>query len=507
MTIDELENIPEFSVMRERVNFKYYINGKWEKSGSENLIPVYNPFNNDLVGNVQACTVKEADQLIKMAHENIDCWKETPLRERAEVLNKAVELMMKWSKPLGNLLMKEIGKPLDSAVSEIIRTAEIFKATAESSLQLSGETILGDAFEGYSREKISMTYRVPLGVILCIGPFNYPFNLTGSKIAPALLAGNSVVMKPPSEGPLTALHFGVIMEKSGVPPGVFNIITGRGSEIGDYLVSHPLINMVSFTGSSKTGKNIAEVAGMKPLLFELGGKDAAIVLDDADLNVTVKAIVSGAFSYSGQRCTAVKRVLPMPNIADKLIDQVTEETLKLSIGDPAENKTIGPLISSKQCEYVQGLIDDALEKGATLKCGNKREGNIMWPTILDNVNEDMRIAWEEPFGPVLPFIRIHSAEQAIEISNKSEYGLQGMIFTENIDLAFNIAQELEVGTVQINGKSSRGPDHFPFLGTKSSGLGTQGIKYALESMSRPKVVVMNLSERGKLVKECFVPEK
>jgi glyceraldehyde-3-phosphate dehydrogenase (NADP+) len=245
---------------------------------------------------------------------------------------------------------------------------------------------------------------------------------------------------------------------------------------------------------------------MKPLLLELGGKDAAIVLDDADLNLTVNSIVSGAFSFSGQRCTAVKRVLPMPGIVDKLIDQVTEETSKLSVGDPAKNNTIGPLISSKQCDYVQGLIDDALNKGATLRCGNKREGNIIWPTVLDHVTTDMKIAWEEPFGPVLPFIRIHSAEEAIQITNKSEYGLQAMIFTENIDLAFNIAQELDVGTVQINGKSERGPDHFPFLGTKSSGMGTQGIKYAIESMSRPKVFVMNLSEKGKLVKQCFVPK-
>ena len=192
----------------------------------------------------------------------------------------------------------------------------------------------------------------------------------------------------------------------------------------------------------------------------------------------------------------------MPGIADKLIELVKKKTLNLSIGDPEKNATIGPLISSKQCDFVQGIIDDALEKGATLLCGNKREGNIMWPTLLDNVTIEMRIAWEEPFGPILPFIRVNSAEQAIEISNKSEYGLQGMIFTENIDLAFNIAQELEVGTVQINGKSERGPDHFPFLGTKSSGLGTQGIKYSIEAMSRPKVIVLNLSEKGKLVKLC-----
>ncbi|MFX1411275.1 MAG: NADP-dependent glyceraldehyde-3-phosphate dehydrogenase [Promethearchaeota archaeon] len=497
----------DFSRMKDGNDYKYFSNGEWRKSTSGDLIQVYNPYNNELIANVQACTKEEADEIINVAHENIECWNEIPLNKRAEILNKSANLMIKSSEKLGHLLMREIGKPLNSAISEIIRTAEIFKATAESSLQISGETILGDAFEGYSKEKVSITYRVPLGVVLCIGPFNYPFNLTGSKIAPALMVGNSVVMKPPSQGPLTALHFGIILEKAGVPPGVFNIITGRGSEIGDFLVSHPLIDMINFTGSSETGKFLAKTAGMKPLLLELGGKDAAIILDDADLDVTVKSIVSGAFSFSGQRCTAVKRVLPMPGIADKLIEEVTKETLKLTIGDPAKNNTIGPLINSKQCDYVQGLIDDALEKGAVLKCGNKREGNIMWPTILDNVNTDMRIAWEEPFGPVLPFIRINSAEQAVKISNKSEYGLQGMIFTENIDLAFNIAQELEVGTVQINGKSARGPDHFPFLGTKSSGLGTQGIKYSLESMSRPKVVVMNLSEKGKLVKECFWPKK
>ncbi len=500
-----MKEIPEFLKIREGNDYKFYIGGNWKKSESNQKIPVHNPYNNELVGNIQACTKQEVDNVIEIAQKNIDCWRETPLSDRAEVLYKAAELIMKWKEPLGTLLMRENGKPIKSAISEIKRTAEIFEATADSRSQISGETIMGDSFEGYTREKMSITYRVPLGIILCIGPFNYPFNLTGSKIAPALLAGNSTIMKPPSEAPITALHFGVILEEAGVPPGVFNIITGRGSEIGDYLVSHSKINMVAFTGSSDTGMHISSVVGMKPLLLELGGKDAAIVLDDADINLTVDAIVSGAFSYSGQRCTAVKRVLPMPGIANELIRRVTEKILKLSIGDPSENNTIGPLISAKQCDYVQGLIDDALEKGAVLKCGNKREGNIMWPTLLDKVTKDMRIAWEEPFGPVLPFIRVLSAEEAIEISNESQYGLQGMIFTKDIDLAFNIAQELEVGTVQINGQSSRGPDHFPFLGTKSSGMGTQGIKYAIEAMSRPRVIVMNLTERGKLVKECHYP--
>lgn len=497
-----MNEAPEFSIMRDGDEYKYFIKGEWKKSISGKKIPVYNPYNDELVGYTQSCTIQEVDDIVNCARNNVSCWEDTPVSERAEILRKAAELMTIWADPLGKILMQEIGKPLNSAISEIKRTADIFNATADAGSQLVGESIMGDAFEGFTRDKISMTYRVPLGVILCIGPFNYPFNLTGSKIAPALIAGNTIIMKPPSQGAITPLHFGVILEKAGVPPGVFNIITGRGSEIGDYLTAHPDINMVSFTGSSETGKNLAKVAGMKPLLLELGGKDAAIVLDDANLELTVANIVKGAFSFSGQRCTAVKRVLPMPGIADELIKRVTEEVEKLSVGNPAENKTIGPLINSKQCDYVQGLIDDALEKGAELKHGNKREGNIIWPTVLDHVTTEMRVAWEEPFGPVLPFIRVKSAEGAIEISNKSEYGLQGMIFTENIDLAFNIAQELEVGTVQINGQSARGPDHFPFLGAKSSGLGTQGIKYSIEAMSRPKVIVMNLSGRGKLVKEC-----
>jgi glyceraldehyde-3-phosphate dehydrogenase (NADP+) len=496
-----------FGEMRRGDTYLYYHQGQWKVSNSGNTIPIYNPWDNSIVGKIQACSRQEADEVIATARQQRDCWIKTPLRDRAMVLAKAAQIMDEHAEEIGHVLVKEIGKPIKQAISEITRTAEIFRFTQEAGVQLAGETIAGDAFSGSNKGKISITTRVPLGVVLCIGPFNYPFNLTGSKIAPALIAGNTVVMKPPTQGALAALHFGKILELAGLPPGVFNIITGKGSEIGDYLVGHPGIDMISFTGSTEVGVNLAKVAGMKPLLLELGGKDAAIVLDDADLDLTVKNIVSGAFSYSGQRCTAVKRLLPLPKIADKLVDAVVDETLKLSVGNPAENKSIGPLISSKQCDYVQGLIDDALNLGAKLRCGNKREGNVMWPTVLDHVTTDMRIAWEEPFGPVLPIIRVKTIEDAIHISNKSEYGLQGMIFTHNIDLAFNIAQELEVGTVQINGQSARGPDHFPFLGAKSSGLGTQGIKYSIEAMSRPKSVVMNLSERGKLVPWCSLDSK
>lgn len=267
-----MKEVQEFLTMRDGWDYKYYMGGIWKVSSSETTIPIKNPYNDDLVGNIQACTKQEVDEMVKITRDNIDCWENTPIRERSEILRKAANLMIEWAEPLGTILMKEIGKPIKSAISEIKRTADIFNATADASSQIIGETIMGDTFEGFTREKLSITYRVPIGIVLCIGPFNYPFNLTGSKIAPALAAGNAVIMKPPTQGAITSLHFGVILEKAGVPPGVFNIITGRGSDIGDYLVAHPMVDMISFTGSSETGRNLAKVAGMKPLLLELEEK-------------------------------------------------------------------------------------------------------------------------------------------------------------------------------------------------------------------------------------------
>ena len=281
-----------------------------------------------------------------------------------------------------------------------------------------------------------------------------------------------------------------IFHEAGVPHGVLNTITGRGSEIGDYLVTHKDINFINFTGSTQVGKHIAVIAGMVPMIMELGGKDAAIILCDADIEGAAKDIVTGAFSYSGQRCTAVKRVLVINDVADSLISELMKNIKLLKVGNPEDGCEITPLIDNKAADYVQELIDDAIHHGATLLCGNKRNKNLIYPTLFDNITTDMRLAWEEPFGPVLPVIRVKNIEEAIEIANRSEYGLQTSIYTKNIDDAFNIANRLEVGTVQINNKPERGPDHFPFSGTKSSGMGTQGIRYSIEAMTRSKATVL-----------------
>jgi len=285
-----------------------------------------------------------------------------------------------------------------------------------------------------------------------------------------------------------------IFMDAGLPEGVLNIITGRGSEIGDYVVTHPDINFINFTGSTEVGISISEKAHMVPLLMELGGKDAAIVLKDADLAFAASNIIAGAFSYSGQRCTAVKRILVIDEVADLLISHLKDEIQKLQVGNPLEKQVdIVPLINTKAADFVWDLIEDAKAKGARLIYGGRREGNLIYPTLFDYVTTDMRVAWEEPFGPVLPILRVNSVDEAVNLANQSEYGLQSSVFTENLSDAFHVAGRLEVGTVQVNSKTERGPDHFPFLGVKKSGIGTQGIRYSIEAMTRVKATVINLT--------------
>lgn len=476
--------------------YKNLLNGQWVETNSNKLIRVNAPHDDSYIGEIQAMTPEEVDTAFLGAREGFKKWKNSNLSERAEILHKAADLLVENADIIADILAREISKDYKSAHSEVVRTADFMKYTAEEAKRLKGETLYGDSFEGSAKNKMSIVTREPLGVILSIAPFNYPINLSASKIAPALMAGNAVLFKPPTQGAISALYLVEVFRAAGIPDGVINTVTGRGSEIGDYLIGHKEVDMVNFTGSSGVGRHIAKLAGMVPMIMELGGKDAAIVLPDADLLDTAKNIVSGAFSYSGQRCTAVKRVLVLEEVADELVALVKTELEKVKVGMPYDDGvTVTPLIDDKSADFVQSLIDDAIEKGATLVVGNKRERNLIYPTLFDNVTTDMRLAWEEPFGPVLPIIRVKTVQEAIEISNNSEYGLQSAVFTSNIDTAFSIAQKLEVGTVHINNKTQRGPDHFPFLGVKSSGMGTQGIRYSIEAMSRPKAIVVNFNSK------------
>ena len=479
----------------DRRQYRVYRDGAWTDRWSGRTITITSPIDNSRVGDVPALTRDEIDQVFAAAVAAQPAWAARDVDERSAILHRVADLFVEHADEIAEVLVREIAKNRKDSREEVVRSADFIRYTAEEGRRMAGETLFGDSFPGSTKNKIGFTFRVPLGVVLAIPPFNYPVNLAVSKIAPGLIAGNSVVLKPPTQGSVVAHYVLAVFLAAGVPAGVLSLATGRGSEIGDYLVQHPLVNMITFTGSSETGKGLAAKAQMVPLMLELGGKDAAIVLSDADLDRAAKEIVSGAFAYSGQRCTAVKRVLVSEPIADALVEKIVKLANGLTVGMPDENAAVTPLINSDAADYVQDLIEDANQAGAVPLTCIRREGNLIWPVVFDQVTTKMRLAWEEPFGPVLPVIRVRSADEAIAIANESEYGLQSSIFTRDADAALRIAARLEVGTVQFNGKTSRGPDHFPFLGTKSSGLGTQGVHYSIEAMTRVKSVVFNIDDR------------
>ncbi|BCJ99729.1 NADP-dependent glyceraldehyde-3-phosphate dehydrogenase [Anaerocolumna chitinilytica] len=461
---------------------------------TESTIKILSPLDGRLLGSVKAMSQEEVDNEVERAKKAFHEWREVPLSQRAEIMYKAADLLIANTKSLSELLMLEVGKDQKSAESEVTRTADFIRFTADTAKSIHGESIQGDNFSGFSKEKFAMVTREPVGVVLAISPFNYPINLAASKIAPALVSGNTVVFKPATTGSLCGTALANIFLEAGLPEGALTVVTGKGSVIGDYIVTHPDISFINFTGSTEVGLDISKKVHMVPLLMELGGKDAAIVLKDADLPFAAKNIVAGAFSYSGQRCTAVKRILVLNEVADELIRYLKNEIDKLKVGNPLTMPAeVVPLINEKAADFVWELMEDAKAKGAKMIVGGKREGNLIYPTLFDEVTEEMRIAWEEPFGPVLPILRVNTVEEAVALANKSEYGLQSSVFTENITDAFHVASKLEVGTVHINNKTERGPDHFPFLGVKKSGIGTQGIRYSIEAMTRVKATVINLN--------------
>ncbi|HGQ5670485.1 TPA: NADP-dependent glyceraldehyde-3-phosphate dehydrogenase [Streptococcus pneumoniae] len=470
--------------------YQNLVNGKWKSSEQE--ITIYSPINQEELGTVPAMTQTEADEAMQAARAALPAWRALSAVERAAYLHKTAAILERDKEEIGTILAKEVAKGIKAAIGEVVRTADLIRYAAEEGLRITGQAMEGGGFEAASKNKLAVVRREPVGIVLAIAPFNYPVNLSASKIAPALIAGNVVMFKPPTQGSISGLLLAKAFEEAGIPAGVFNTITGRGSEIGDYIIEHKEVNFINFTGSTPIGERIGRLAGMRPIMLELGGKDAALVLEDADLEHAAKQIVAGAFSYSGQRCTAIKRVIVLESVADKLATLLQEEVSKLTVGDPFDNADITPVIDNASADFIWGLIEDAQEKEAQALTPIKREGNLLWPVLFDQVTKDMKVAWEEPFGPVLPIIRVASVEEAIAFADESEFGLQSSVFTNDFKKAFEIAEKLEVGTVHINNKTQRGPDNFPFLGVKGSGAGVQGIKYSIEAMTNVKSIVFDV---------------
>ena len=482
-----------FQNIKENDKYKNLVNGKWINSENNEYIEIKSVLDGSTIGFVPAMSQKEVDFVLENAKDAQKKWRETSIDERANILYKAASILEKNVGVFVESMIHEIGKDRKSCKSEVLRTADFIRYTADTVRTLENTCLTGDGFYGGSVKKTGIIKREPLGVVLAISPFNYPVNLSASKIAPAIAIGNSVVLKPSTQGSICGLHLVRVFEEAGVPTGVIQTVTGKGSEIGDYIVSHKNIDFINFTGSTDIGKRITSKANMIPVILELGGKDAGIVLEDADLDQAASQIISGAFSYSGQRCTAIKRVLVEEKVHDALVDKLLEKIKTVTVGNPInDNFDVVPLINEKSADFVMHLINDAKDKGANVLYGDKREGNLIYPTLVKDVTLDMELAWEEPFGPVLPVIKVKDYKEAIDIANQSEYGLQSSVFTKDMNKAFYIADKLEVGTVQINNKTERGPDSFPFLGVKASGIGVQGVKYSIEAMSRPKITVINL---------------
>ncbi len=472
-----------------------FFNGKeWVESTSGKTVEVHSPIDDSVVGVLQVVTTEDIDAVVAASKTGQAAWEATPLNQRVKIMHLAADWVRHFEAYLTTLLAKEIGKTTGEAKSEIVRTADLIDYYADEVQSIRGEELDSDNFPGYDKGRIGLIERVAWGTVLAIAPFNYPVNLSASKIAPALLMGNAVVFKPPTQGGISALHLAQAFLKAGVPEGVLTVVTGTGADIGDYVVSHPGVDVITFTGSSDTGEAIAKKAGMKPLVFECGGNNPALVLPDADLNLTAREIIKGAFSYAGQRCTAIKYVLAMSATMEQLIPALMKEFREsVKMGDPRspDTKLVGPVVSIVAAEHIQSLIDETVKAGAKVVVGGKRTNAFIEPTILTNVRPEMPAVREEVFGPVVSLITIKDMSEAVGIINASRFGLQASVFTKDEGAGIVIAKLLNVGTVQINGSPQRGPDHFPFLGVKRSGLGVQGVRYSLEEMSRLRPIVIN----------------
>jgi len=472
--------------------FRLFIGGKWVKPKSGKYFSVKSPSTRKVLAEAALGSRDEALQAISEAASSQNKIRNLAAIDRIEILEEASRLIAKYEEYLVNILVSEAGKPINYAKGEVKATRERMKLTLEEARKIYGEYIPGDWVDD-TRNKFAIVLRQPVGIVATITPFNYPLFSPIAKIAPAIVSGNCVVHKPASDTPIISLLLARILQAAGLPDGVLNVVTGPGGEVGDTFISDPRVGAVSFTGSTDVGSKIPAKAGMKKLHLELGGKAAAIVLEDADLELAAEKITLGVIKNSGQRCDAISRALVIESIADELVEKLRERFMMVKFGYPWEGGVqVGPLINERALNHVTELVEDALKKGAILLTGGKAHGLIYEPTLLDHVPLEARIAWEETFGPVLPVIRVKDEEEAIEVSNRSNFGLDSAVFTNSFYRMWRIAKALQVGTVSVNDAPAHGVGNFPFGGVKDSGMGREGLGYSIDEMTVIKTISINL---------------
>lgn len=452
---------------------------------------VINPYNGEIIDSVPIAHLNNVDKAIKAANDAKESLQEMSAFKISNKLYAVCEKLKENKEEFAQLLTKEVGKPINESYVELDRSIETLKLAAEEAKRIYGESVPLDAGLN-GKGFFAFTQKLPLGVVAAITPFNYPLNLTIHKIAPAIAAKNTVIIKPPTDAPLTVMKFAELVNEE-FPAGVINTITGYGSEVGDALVASDDVDKISFTGSVTTGLMIAQRAGMKKVTLELGGNDPLIVLDDATVDAAVKGVINGAYLNAGQVCMGVKRIIVQEGIYEEFKEKLVEETSKIIIGDPTSKDTqLGTLISQKAAKQVEETVNNAVDMGAEILIGGKRDGAFFEATVIDSVTPDMNLVRSETFGPIAPLIKVKTLDEAIQIANDTEYGLQAGVFTENYRDALRCANEIEAGTVFVNKQSTFRTDNMPFGGFKNSGCGKEGIKYAVEEMTKTKLIGLNL---------------
>ena len=464
------------------------IDGAW--IGRDEIIEVRNPFDGRMVDTVPRGRAGDIDAAVTAAVQAaVVPW---PAHERYDVLTQAAARIEADLEGYARTIALEGSKTIREARREPVRCVTLLRLAAEEGRRLAGETLPFDSRAG-SENRAGYYFRFPVGVVGAITPFNDPLAMACHKVGPALAGGNAVVLKPGTATPLSALRLARDLVASGLPPGRLNVVTGRGEELGDALVADPRVRLVTFTGGVDTGLRITRTAGIKKLCMELGSNSPVLVMPDAHLDRAVPAIAAGAFAQAGQNCLGVQRVFVLADVYDAFRERFVAHVQALTAGSSMDEATdVCAMISTGQAERVEMWVREAERGGARVLCGGRREGAVVWPTVLESVPEGARLDCDEVYGPVVSLYRVGTLDEAISRANHVDYGLHAAIFTESLRAAFAAIRGLHVGGVIVNDSTDYRLDVMPFGGTKLSGIGREGIRFALQEMTETRVVCFNL---------------
>jgi acyl-CoA reductase-like NAD-dependent aldehyde dehydrogenase len=470
---------------------KLFIDGQWLSGGAP--LAVTNKYTGAVIGTVPTARREDVDLAIAAAARAAPLMAEMPAHQRSAILLRVAALLHERREELARIIALEAGKALKFARVEVDRAQGTFTIAAEEAKRLHGETLPLDAVpngEGY----FGFWLRRPVGVIAAIAPFNFPLNLVAHKVAPALAAGNTAVLKPASTTPLTAVLLCQILADAGLPPGALNLVVGSGGTVGEWLVTDPRVAKVTFTGSPPVGEHILAVAGIKKVTLELGNTSPVIVAPDADLDLVAKRAALGAFYNSGQVCISVQRIYSQQGIYEPFAEKLVQASEAMVVGDPLDERVdVGPMIDLKEAERIEGWVQEAQGGGAQVLTGGRREGAVYWPTVLANVQPEMKVVADEVFAPVASVLPYDDFENALEQANATEFGLQVGVFTRDIDRVLRAVQRLNFGGVIINDTPNFRADHMPYGGNRRSGLGREGVRFAMEDMTNIQLVAIRRS--------------